>query len=210
MSSTEVSPPRRIIIGISGASGFGYGVAALRMLRALQVESHLVISPAAQLNRCHETALTEEAVMALADVTYDIGNVGAAIASGSFPAAGMLIAPCSMHTLAAVATSLGSNLLTRAADVTLKERRRLVLMVREAPLHAGHLRNMLQVTESGGIIFPPVPAWYGRPTGSEEIIAHSVARALGLLGLPCQDLPRWGETHHLITGENHYDHRSLD
>ena len=173
MSSTAVSPPARIIIGISGASGFGYGVAALRMLRALQVESHLVISPAAQLNRRHETALTEEAVMAL-------GDVGAAIASGSFPAAGMLIAPCSMHTLAAVATGLGSNLLTRAADVTLKERRRLVLMVRETPLHAGHLRNMLQVTESGGIIFPPVPAWYARPTGSEEIIAHSVARSLSL------------------------------
>lgn len=148
MSSTAVTPPARIIIGISGASGFGYGVAALRMLRALQVESHLVISPAAQLNRRHETALTEEAVMAL-------GDVGAAIASGSFPAASMLIAPCSMHTLAAVATGLGSNLLTRAADVTLKERRRLVLMVRETPLHAGHLRNMLQVTESGGIIFPP-------------------------------------------------------
>lgn len=116
MSSTAVSPPARIIIGISGASGFSYGVAALRALRALQVESHLVISPAAQLNRRHETTLTEEAVAALADVTYDIGDVGAAIASGSFPAAGMLIAPCSMHTLAAVATGLGSNLLTRAAD----------------------------------------------------------------------------------------------
>lgn len=125
-------------------------------------------------------------------MTYDIGDVGAAIASGSFPAAGMLIAPCSMHTLAAVATGLSSNLLTRAADVTLKERRRLVLMVRETPLHTGHLRNMLQVTKSGGIIFPPVPAWYARPTRSEEIIAHSVARALSLLGLPCQNLPRWG------------------
>lgn len=163
MCSTAVSPPARIIIGISGASGFGYGVAALRMLRALQVESHLVISPAAQLNRRHETALTEEAVMALADVTYDIGDVGAAIASGSFPAAGMLIAPCSMHTLAAVATGLGSNLLTRAADVTLKERRRLVLMVRETPLHAGHLRNMLQVTESGGIIFSSGPGLVSPP-----------------------------------------------
>lgn len=136
MSSTAVSPPARIIIGISGASGFSYGVAALRALRTLQVESHLVISPAAQLNRRHETTLTEEAVAALADVTYDIGDVGAAIASGSFPAAGMLIAPCSMHTLAAVETGLGSNLLARAADVTLKERRRLVLMVRETPLHA--------------------------------------------------------------------------
>lgn len=162
MSSTAVSPPARIIIGISGASGFGYGVAALRALRALQVESHLVISPAAQLNRRHETTLTEEAVAALAEVTYDIGDVGAAIASGSFPPAGMLIAPCSMHTLAAVATGLGSNLLTRAADVTLKERRRLVLMVRETPLHAGHLRNMLQVTESGGIISPP-PSRPGMP-----------------------------------------------
>ena len=210
MSSTAVSPPARIIIGISGASGFGYGVAALRALRALQVESHLVISPAAQLNRRHETTLTEEAVVALADIAYDVRDVGAAIASGSFPAAGMLIAPCSMHTLAAVATGLGSNLLTRAADVTLKERRRLVLMVRETPLHAGHLRNMLQVTESGGIIFPPVPAWYTRPTGCEAIIAHSVARALSLLGLPCQNLPRWGETHQLITGEHEYDHRSLD
>lgn len=210
MDNTDVLPPRRIILGISGASGFGYGVAALRALRALQVESHLVITPAAQLNRRHETTLTEEAVVALADIAYDVRDVGAAIASGSFPAAGMLIAPCSMHTLAAVATGLGNNLLTRAADVTLKERRRLVLMVRETPLHAGHLRNMLQVTENGGIIFPPVPAWYARPSGCEAIIAHSVARALSLLDLTCDSLPRWGETHHLITGEHHYDHRSLD
>lgn len=193
----------RVIVGISGASGFTYGVQALRYLRQLDVETHLVISPAGHLNREHETTLTEADVTDLADVVYPFHAVGSAIASGSFKTLGMLVAPCSMHTLAAVANGMTDNLLTRAADVILKERRRLVMMVRETPLHAGHLRNMQQVTECGGIIFPPVPALYARPTSVEEIIAHSVARALSLLDLDCSDLPRWGENMKLMTkGEN--------
>lgn len=183
----------RVIVGISGASGFVYGVQALRYLRQLAVESHLVISPAGHLNREHETDLSAEDVAELADRVYPINAVGAAIASGSFHILGMLVAPCSMHTLAAIANGLTDNLLTRAADVTLKERRKLVLMVRETPLHLGHIRNMQQVTESGAIVFPPVPAWYMKPKNVEEIIAHSVARALGLMDLDCADFPRWGE-----------------
>lgn len=189
----QKSQKPRVIVGISGASGFVYGVQALRYLRQLDVESHLVISPAGHLNREHETTLSEDDVADLADVVYPIQAVGAAIASGSFRTLGMLIAPCSMHTLAAVANGLTDNLLTRAADVVLKERRRLVLMARETPLHLGHLRNMLQVTEAGGIVFPPVPALYAKPTSVDEIVRHSAARALGLLGLDCQELPRWGE-----------------
>ena len=194
MSTSECSPRRRIIIGISGASGFLYGVQALRYLRQLNVESHVIISPAAHLNRRLETTLSEDDVYRLADVIHPFDDIAADIASGSFRVTGMLIAPCSMNTLAAIAAGLTTSLLTRAADVTLKERRRLVLMVRETPLHAGHLRNMLQVTETGGVIFPPVPAWYARPASTEDIIAHSVARALSLLDLNCNALPRWGET----------------
>lgn len=185
---------QRLIVGISGASGFSYGVQALRFLRQAEIESHLVISPSAHLNREHETDLSEEDVMALADVVHPIRAVGAAISSGSFQTMGMLVAPCSMHSLAAIASGVTDNLLTRAADVVLKERRRLVLMVRETPLHAGHLRNMQRVTDCGGIIFPPVPALYARPQSVEEIISHSVARALGLFGVECAELPRWGET----------------
>jgi len=192
-SALKISQKPRVIVGISGASGFSYVVQALRYLRQLDVETHLVISPAGHLNRQHETTLTEADVTEMADVVYPFSAVGAAIASGSFRTLGMLVAPCSMHTLAAVANGLTDNLLTRAADVVLKERRRLVMMVRETPLHAGHLRNMQQVTECGGIIFPPVPAMYARPTSVEEIIAHSVARALGLLDLDCTELPRWGD-----------------
>lgn len=194
MSTSECSPRKRVIIGISGASGFLYGVQALRYLRQLHVESHVVISPAAHLTRSLETTLSKDDVHELADVIYPFDDIAADIASGSFRASGMLIAPCSMNTLAAVAAGFTSNLLVRAADVTLKERRRLVLMVRETPMHAGHLRNMLQVTETGGIIFPPVPAWYARPASTENIIAHSVARALSLLDLDCDTLPHWGET----------------
>lgn len=196
----QKSQKPRVIVGISGASGFVYGVQALRYLRQLDVESHLVISPAGHLNREHETTLSEDDVADLADVVYPIQAVGAAIASGSFRTLGMLIAPCSMHTLAAVANGLTDNLLTRAADVVLKERRRLVLMARETPLHLGHLRNMLQVTEAGGIVFPPVPALYAKPTSVDDIVRHSAARALGLLGLDCQELPRWGEDIALMEG----------
>ena len=185
-------PPRRVIVGISGASGAVYGA---RLLQALQdmpnVESHLVVSDAGWRNLRHELDMDRASVEALADVVHDLANVGASIASGSFAAHGMVVAPCSMRTLAAVAHGLADNLLTRAADVVLKERRRLVLMVRESPLHLVHLRNMTTVTEMGGIVCPPMPAFYQRPTSVGEIVDHSVARVLDLLGLEHALAPQW-------------------
>lgn len=185
---------RRIIIGISGASGFQYGMKALELLQSQDVETHLVVSKGAELTRSLETDISREEVFSLADVVHPIGDLGAAISSGSFTTLGMLIAPCSMRSLAAIAHNLSDNLLTRAADVTLKERRRLVLMVRETPLNLGHIRNMALVTEMGGIVFPPVPALYQRPTSVDEIITHSVGRALDLFGINVPELPRWGES----------------
>ena len=186
------SAPRRIIVGISGASGAVYGA---RLLQALQgmagVESHLVVSDAGWRTLRHELALAPAAVQALADVAHELDDVGAAIASGSFAAHGMVVAPCSMRTLAAIAQAQSDNLLTRAADVMLKERRRLVLLTRESPLHLGHLRNMVAATELGAIVCPPVPAFYQRPGTVDEIVLHSVARALDLLGLPHDLAPRW-------------------
>ena len=185
-------PPRRVIVGISGASGAVYGA---RLLQALQdmpnVESHLVVSDAGWRNLRHELDMDRASVEALADVVHDLANVGASIASGSFAAHGMVVAPCSMRTLAAVAHGLADNLLTRAADVVLQERRRLVLMVRESPLHLVHLRNMATVTEMGGIVCPPMPAFYQRPTSVGEIVDHSVARVLDLLGLEHALAPQW-------------------
>lgn len=185
--------PRRIIVGISGASGFQYGLKALQLLSGMDLETHLVISKGAELTRSLETGISREEVLALADVTHPIDALGAAISSGSFATLGMLIAPCSMRSLAAIAHNLSDNLLTRAADVVLKERRRLVLMVRETPLNLGHLRNMALVTEMGGIVFPPVPAMYQRPASLDEVVTHSVGRALDLFGLELPQLPRWGE-----------------
>lgn len=184
----------RIIVGISGASGFQYGMKALELLRQMDVEVHLVISKGAQLTRAMETDVPPGAAEALADVVHSPQNLGAAISSGSFQTVGMLVAPCSMSSLGAIAHGITENLLTRAADVVLKERRRLVLMVRETPLHLGHLRNMTAVTEMGGIIFPPVPALYHKPASVEALVTHSVARALDLFGLPVAGMPRWGET----------------
>ncbi len=184
----------RIIVGISGASGFQYGLKALELLRPMDVEVHLVISRGAQLTRAMETDLPPGAAEALADVVHTPQNLGAAISSGSFQTLGMLVAPCSMSSLGAIAHGITENLLTRAADVVLKERRRLVLMVRETPLHLGHLRNMTAVTEMGGVIFPPVPALYHKPTSVEALVTHSVARALDLFGLPVAGMPRWGES----------------
>ncbi|WP_417068761.1 UbiX family flavin prenyltransferase [Niveibacterium terrae] len=184
---------QRIVIGISGASGFQYGLKALELVRPLGLETHLVISKGAEMTRSLETDISREEVLQKADVVHAIGNLGASIASGSFESVGMLIAPCSMRTLSAVANSLSDNLLTRAADVALKERRRLVLMVRETPLTLSHIRNMELVTQMGGILFPPVPAMYQRPTSIDEIITHSVARALDLFGLKVPRLRRWGE-----------------
>lgn len=184
----------RLVVGISGASGFQYGIKALELLRPLDVEVHLVISKGAQLTRAMETDVPPGAAEALADVVHPVQNLGAAISSGSFSTLGMLVAPCSMSTLGAIAHGITDNLLTRAADVVLKERRRLVLMVRETPLHLGHLRNMVAVTEMGGIVFPPVPALYHRPASVDELVAHSVGRALDLFGLSVPNQPRWGET----------------
>ncbi|MCK6376284.1 MAG: UbiX family flavin prenyltransferase [Zoogloea sp.] len=184
----------RIIVGISGASGFQYGMKALELLRPMDVEVHLVISKGAQLTRALETDVPPGAAEALADVVHSPQNLGAAISSGSFQTLGMLVAPCSMSSLGAIAHGITENLLARAADVVLKERRRLVLMVRETPLHLGHLRNMTAVTEMGGIIFPPVPALYHKPASVEALVTHSVARALDLFGLPVAGMPRWGET----------------
>jgi 4-hydroxy-3-polyprenylbenzoate decarboxylase len=174
---------RRLVVGISGASGIDYGVRALVRLRELGVESHLVVTRPAGMTRAVETDLSARELRELADVSYSPGEVGAAIASGSFPTMGMLVAPCSMRSLSEIAYGTTSNLLTRAADVTLKERRRLVLMVRETPLSLVHLRAMTAVTEAGAVVAPPVPALYARPGSLEEMVDYTVARALDLFGL---------------------------
>ncbi len=184
--------PKRIVVAISGASGAIYGVRLLQLLHAVQdVQTHLVVSDAGWLNVRQELDMPRAEVEALADVVYPVHDVGAAIASGSFQCDGMVIAPCSMRTLAAVALGLSDNLITRAADVMLKERRRLILMVRETPLNLAHLRHMTSVTEMGGIIFPPVPGFYHRPKSIDEMVDHSVSRVIDLLGLPQPDAPRW-------------------
>lgn len=185
-------PPRRLVVGITGATGIAYGVRALEMARKAGVETHLVVTPAGQQTRAYETDLQARDLAAMADVAYRPADVGAAIASGSFRTDGMLVAPCSIRTLSAIAYAGNDNLLTRAADVTLKERRRLVLMVRETPLTHGHLRAMTAATESGAIVMPPVPAFYLRPESVDDIVDHSVGRALDLLGIEVPDLPRWG------------------
>jgi len=190
------SAPQRIIVGISGASGAVYGVRLLQAVRECPgVESHLVVSDAGWRTLRHELGLERPAVEALAHQAHDARDVGASIASGSFQCAGMVVAPCSMRTLASVAHSLSDNLLTRAADVVLKERRRLILMARETPLHLGHLRNMVSVTEMGAIVCPPMPAFYLRPHSVADIVDASVARVLDLLGVPHALATRWnGET----------------
>ena len=183
---------RRIIVAISGASGAVYGARLLQVLRGLPgIETHLVVSDAGWRNLQHELGMERPAAQALAHQVHDVNNVGAAIASGSFQCHAMVVAPCSMRTLAAIAHGLADNLLTRAADVMLKERRRLVLMVRETPLHLAHLRNMVAVTEMGGIVCPPLPAFYLRPQTVEDVVNHSVARVLDLIDVDHQLAPRW-------------------
>lgn len=183
---------RRIIVAISGASGAVYGARLLQVLRGLSgIETHLVVSDAGWRNLQHELGMERPAAQALAHQVHDVNNVGAAIASGSFQCHAMVVAPCSMRTLAAIAHGLADNLLTRAADVMLKERRRLVLMVRETPLHLAHLRNMVAVTEMGGIVCPPLPAFYLRPQTVEDVVNHSVARVLDLIDVEHQLAPRW-------------------
>ncbi|THC43566.1 UbiX family flavin prenyltransferase [Massilia sp. Mn16-1_5] len=184
--------PRRIVVAITGATGAVYGVRLLQRLGAVEgVETHLVVSDAASLTLHQEVGMQRRDVEALAHVVHKNREIGASIASGSFQTDGMVIAPCSMKTLAAVAHGLADNLVARAADVILKERRRLVLMVRETPLNLAHLRNMTAVTEMGGIVFPPLPSFYHRPNSIDEMVDHTLDRVLDLLGLETTTAPRW-------------------
>lgn len=187
------SDKRRLIVAITGASGAVYGVRLLEALRASgAVESHLVMSSSGVMTAQQELDLRRGDIEALADVVHNVRDIGATIASGSFKSAGMVIAPCSMKTLAGIAHGLADNLVTRAADVVLKERRRLVLLARETPLNLAHLRNMTSVTEMGGIVFPPVPAFYTRPHSLDDIVDHTVGRLLDLFDLPSEGLvKRW-------------------
>lgn len=182
---------QRIIVGISGASGIVYGVRALQLLRDCGVETHLVMTKSAELTLHYEMDLSADEVKALATRVHAIRNVGASIASGSFRTAGMLIAPCSIRSMAEIATGVTSTLLTRAADVVLKERRRLVLMVRETPLHTGHLRSLTQLSEMGAVIAPPVPAFYARPESLDAMVTQTVARALELFDIDTGQVTRW-------------------
>ncbi len=181
----------RLVVGITGATGTIYGVRLLGRARALGIETHLVVTSAGVLSAHHELGLDRAALDALADRAYAAGEIGASIASGSFAFGTMIVAPCSMKSLAAIAHGLGDNLLTRAADVTLKERRRLVLMVREAPLNLAHLRNMAAVTEMGGIIFPPLPAFYHYPASIDALVNDSVERVLALAGFAGAEPQPW-------------------
>lgn len=183
-------PP--LVVGISGASGAMLGVRVLEACRELGVATHVVVSRAAALTIAGETALDLAGVAAKAAVSYRPADVGAAIASGSFPTRGMIVAPCSVRTMSEIATGVTSSLLTRAADVTLKERRTLVLMVRETPLHLGHLRTMVQLAEMGAVIAPPVPAFYAAPASLADVVDQAVGRALDLFGLAWRPVRRWG------------------
>lgn len=191
MNPGDVSAPRRIIVGITGASGAAYGLRALELLSDAGVETHLVMTRSASLTLSQETGLRPADVAARASVVHAIQDVGASIASGSFRTAGMLIAPCSVRTLSEIVSGVTSSLMTRAADVVLKERRRLVLMLRETPLHLGHLRSMVAATEMGAIIMPPVPTFYTAPQSVQDIVDHSVGRALDLFGIDAGILRRW-------------------
>jgi 4-hydroxy-3-polyprenylbenzoate decarboxylase len=206
MSDPQASPQAplekpRLIVGISGASGVVYGLRALDACRELGVESHLVLSKSAALTLSQETGFSVGEVNEKADVVHRVGDIGAAIASGSYRTLGMIIAPCSVRTMSEIATGVTASLLTRAADVTLKERRPLVLMVRETPLHLGHLRTLTKLAEMGAVIAPPLPAFYARPQSIAEMVDQSVGRALDLFGLSWRPVKRWGEDLATITGE---------
>jgi len=184
---------KRLIVGISGASGAMYGVRVLQALKDSAIETHLVMSRSAEVTLAYETDLKVAHVQALADVVYPVTDIGAAISSGSFRTKGMIIAPCSIRSLSEIAYGTTSSLLTRAADVVLKERRRLVLLVRETPLHTGHLRAMTAASENGAIVMPPVPAFYTRPRSVEDIVDHTIGRVLDLFGIDTPLVRRWGE-----------------
>lgn len=184
----------RLIVGLSGATGIVYGIRILQVLRDLDIESHLIMTRTAEITLAYESDLKVSDVQAMADVVHRVDDLAAAPSSGSFRTMGMVVAPCSVRALAEVASGTGNNLLTRAADVTLKERRRLVMMVRETPYHLGHIRNMAAVTEMGGIIAPPAPAFYTRPQSLEDLVDHSVGRVLDLFGLDSDLVERWKDT----------------
>ena len=184
-------PPSRLIVGISGASGVIYGVRLLQALKTLPVETHLVMTRTAEVTLAHETKLKVADVRRLADVAYPISDLAAAISSGSFQTMGMIVAPCSMRSLGEIAHGISSNLLTRAADVVLKERRRLVLVARETPLHTIHLRNLLTVSEVGAIVAPPMPAFYNKPKTLDDVVDHTVGRLLDLFDLDTGKVKRW-------------------
>jgi flavin prenyltransferase len=186
-----MSTPKRLIVGISGASGVVYGIRILQALQGSAVETHLVMSESARITLAAETDFTAAQVEALASEVHHVRNIGASISSGSFKTMGMVVAPCSVRTLSEVAWGNTSSLLSRAADVVLKERRRLVLMLRETPLHAGHLQSMLQATQNGAIIMPPVPAFYARPQTLDDMVNHSVGRVLDLFDIPTELVQRW-------------------
>jgi 4-hydroxy-3-polyprenylbenzoate decarboxylase len=182
---------KRIIVGISGASGIIYGIRALEQLKALGIETHLVMSRAAEMTLSYETEMKSKDIRELADEFHAIGDIGASISSGSFPTLGMLIAPCSIRTMSEIATGITGSLLSRAADVVLKERRRLVLGIRETPLHTGHLRTLTQLSEMGAVICPVVPAFYNRPKTLDDIVNHSVGRMLDLFDIDTGLVKRW-------------------
>jgi len=190
-SQNQTTP--RLVVGISGASGVAYGVRVLELLKTAGVETHLVITKAAEMTLGYETGLKAKDVEKLAHTRYRVEDIGAAISSGSFRTLGMIVAPCSVRTMSEIATGVTSALLTRAADVVLKERRRLVLMVRETPLHTGHLRTMTQLSEMGAIVAPPVPGLYARPQSVDELVTQTAARALDLFDLGLPETKRWGE-----------------
>ena len=191
----------RLVVGITGASGVVYGLRALDALAELGVESHLVLSRSAALTLKQEAGLSPSSLAARATASYQVGDVGAAIASGSFKALGMLIAPCSVRTMSEIATGVTANLITRAADVALKERRPLVLMIRETPFHLGHLRTMVRLAEMGATLAPPLPAFYAEPQSVEQMVDQSVGRALDLFGLDWRAVRRWGRDVGPIGGE---------
>ena len=188
-----VDTQQRLIVGISGASGVIYGIRMLELLRDTAVETHLVISKSAEITVAYETDWKAADVKALADVVYPAADIGAAISSGSFKTMGMVVAPCSVRSMGEISSGVTSSLLSRAADVVLKERRRLVLMLRETPLHAGHIRSMQAVTEMGAIVAPPVPAFYARPKSIEEIVDQTIGRTLDLFDIDAGLTKRWGE-----------------
>ena len=191
-AASHIAKPLRLIVAITGATGAIYGVRLLQALRQLpQIETHLIVSDAGWLTIAHEMDISKDAVRALAHTTHAVNNIGASIASGSFLCDGMIVAPCSMKTLSAVAHGFSDNLISRAADVMLKERKPLTLMVRETPLSTIHLRNMLAVSEAGGVIFPPVPAFYQKPADLDEMIDHTVGRVLDQHGIHRDDIKRW-------------------